>query len=474
MTTSRLDVDRSQENTPLSYVAALDLVMGLADFERSAHSPDHFVFHLERMGLLMERLGSPHLVVPTIHVAGTKGKGSTAAMVTSILTAAGYVAGLYTSPHLHSAVERIRVGLEPIERSAFAALVEEVWPTSEWVGREGGYGEVTTFEFLTAMAFRRFEQIEADLQVIEVGLGGRLDATNVVDPEVSVITSISLDHTSTLGNTIPLIAAEKAGIIKDGAPVVVAPQRDEAMEVFLRVSADKGAPMVQVGRDLSWRMRSDGKSGQSFDVAGLRGDYRVWIPLLGGHQVENACTAIATVETLIDRGFDVSYEDIVEGLRSVSWPGRLQGLSSEGIRVVADGAHNADSMRRLVRAVRKLYKFHRVILVFGALSGHSARGMMAEVAELSPTVVAVRSRHPRSAPANTIASAAREAGLSVQFESEEIGLATRQAVEMAGEEDLVLGTGSLSVAAEIIEEIAGIDAELYPNIKRPVYSSEVS
>ena len=457
----------------LDYEAALARIMGLPDFERSAHRPGHGVFKLDRMALLMERLGNPHLGVATVHIAGSKGKGSTAAMVASMLMAAGYRTGLYTSPHLHSVVERIRVGLQPIERSQFAALVDQVWPGVDWVGEHGGYGPITFFELLTAMAFLHFKQAGADIQVVEVGLGGRLDATNIVSPEVCAITSISLDHVSTLGNTLALIAAEKAGIIKQDIPVVVAPQSQEALGVFLEVAADKGAPMVQVSKGMSWRTGAADLDGQSFEIVGLRGRYQAWTPLLGEHQVENACTAIATVETLTDSGFTISSESIVEGLGRVRWPGRLEVLSKDEGLVVVDSAHSPDSMRRLMEAVQKHFEFERVILIFGATSGHSARGMMRELAVLSPHVVAVRSRHPRSAPIQLITGAAHDMGLEVLLESEDVEHGVRGALSVAGEKDLVLATGSVSVAAEVIEEVRGMTPELYPNLKRPPVSSTV-
>ena len=457
----------------LDYEAALRRVTGLADFERVAHSPGHAVWHLERMSLLLERLGNPHLAVPAVHIAGTKGKGSTAAMVTSILAAEGYKVGLYTSPHLHTVVERIRVGLDPIERGDLASLVDQAWPEVEWVAQRGKYGPVTFFELVTAVAFLHFKQIGANIQVVEVGLGGRLDATNVLDPLVSVITRISLDHVSVLGNTVGLIAAEKAGIIKPGVPVVLAPQSPEAMDVLLEHSAERGAPVVRVADDISWRNGAADLDGQSFDVNGLRGSYRLWTPLLGDHQLENAATAVATVETLSAQGLVVSSESVREGLRRVQWPGRFQLISQNGKQVVVDGAHNPDSMKRLAETVRKYLKFRRLILVFGATSGHSARGMMAEVAELSPSVVAVRSRHPRSVPANQLARTAGELGLQVAFTSANVGLATRQALDMAQEGDLVLGTGSLAVVAEVTEELLGMVPELYPNMKLPSHTPKV-
>jgi dihydrofolate synthase/folylpolyglutamate synthase len=451
----------------LGYEAALERVMGLADFERHLHRPEHALFHLERIGLLVERLGNPHLGIPTVHVAGTKGKGSTSAMTASILAAQGYKTGLYTSPHLHSATERIRVGMEPISQGDFAAVVEEIWPAVEWVSEHGGYGGVTTFEALTAMAFFYYREIGADFQVIEVGLGGRLDSTNVVNPTVCAITNISLDHVAILGDTVAKIAYEKAGIIKPGVPVVVAPQNEEAMAVFREVAAQRGAPLVQVDARLSWRKLHSDMDGQSFEVKGLRDTHELWMPLLGDHQLENAATAVATAETLAGAGHEMSKESIVQGIRDVRWPARLEVLSREGPLVVVDGAHNPYSMKRLVEALRQHFVFRRAIVIFGALGGHSVQGMVAELAELSPLVLVARSRHPRAASSGIISRVISEQRLPIAFQSDNVAEATRRALELADVDDLVLGTGSLSVAAEVIEEVKGIQPELYPYLKRP-------
>ena len=310
--------------TRSSYDEALARVMGLANFERSLQSPSHSSFHLERMGLLMERLGNPHLAVPAIHVAGTKGKGSTAAMITSMLTAQGYTVGLYTSPHLHRTVERIRVGLEPIAPDDFAALVDDMWPTVEAVGT-GPYSEVTFFEMLTAMAFVWFARLGADFQVVEVGLGGRLDATNVVAPEICAITHISLDHVKTLGDTVELIAGEKAGIIKQGVPVVVAPQSEEALEVFQQVAAQRSAPLIRVGSEKAWRGLSSDLSGQGFELEGRGGVRTLRVPLLGAHQMENAATAVTVVETLSDNAWDISDDAHIAG----AGDGRVAGQDAD-------------------------------------------------------------------------------------------------------------------------------------------------
>jgi len=388
-------------------------------------------------------------------------------MLTSILTAAGYKVGLYTSPSLHTVTERIRVGLEPIGREEFASLVDRVWSTVESVGEDGGFGRVSYFELFTLLAFQHFHEISADFQVIEVGLGGRLDATNVVEPEISIITSISLDHVAILGDTIGQIAAEKAGIIKPSRPVVVAPQSEEAIGVIRAHASGHNAPIIDVSGETSSRVLATNNQGQSIVVDGLRDQYNVQLPLLGDHQLENAATAIAAAETLISNGFRLTKDDIVEGLQNVRWPGRLQVLQESNPVVVVDGAHNPHSMARLVESVQKYFDPSRIAVVFGAIGGHSLSGMAEELRALDPTIVATRSRHPKSAKVEDIATAALGTSMSVEVEYEGVGAATRKAAALVGDDGLVLGTGSISVVAEVIEEIQGIEPELYPMLKGP-------
>lgn len=449
----------------LDYDGAVRRAMGLADFERGTHSPGHSTFHLERIACLLDRLGNPHLDTRTLHVAGTKGKGSTAAMAASMLSAGGMKVGLYTSPSLHSVTERIRVGMDPIAREDFADLVNRTWGEVEWTGERGGYGPLTFFEFMTALAFVHFKEVGADFQVIETGLGGRLDATNVVRPDVCVITSISLDHVSVLGDTLSSIAAEKGGIIKRGVPVVVAPQGTEAMGVIRRIALERGSPVVDVLQEMSWEHRMADLDGQSFVVEGLGDVYEVDLPLAGSYQQENAAAAIAAVETLKDGGVALSKSSIIEGLRGVRWPGRFQTLAREGALVVVDGAHNPYSMRRFVEALREHVRFEHALVVFGAVGGHSAEGMLEELAVLDPTVIAVQSRHPKAASVEEIAAAARSAGLSAAMEPGGVGEAARRALGRANDGDVVLGTGSLSVVGEMIEAFEGVAPETYPYLK---------
>ena len=264
----------------VDYQAALDYILSFADYERMPRSA--LVFDLRRMELLLERLGNPQEAARSIHVAGTKGKGSTVAMIASILTCAGYRTGLYASPHLLSFTERIQVDGKPIAEDAFARLVELIKPEVEAVNEFGAFGELTTFEILTALAFAYFKEREADYQVLEVGLGGRLDATNVVKPEVCVITSVSFDHVDVLGDTLSQIATEKAGIIKPGSIVLCSPQSPEAMEVVERVCRERGVRLVRVGSDVTWQQKVFSPEGQSFQLKGITGEYDLYMGVFDG------------------------------------------------------------------------------------------------------------------------------------------------------------------------------------------------
>jgi dihydrofolate synthase/folylpolyglutamate synthase len=368
----------------MNYQESLEYLLRFADYERIPRSG--VVWDIKRIERLLEKLGNPHLAARTAHIAGTKGKGSTSAMIASILKQAGYRVGLYTSPHLLSYTERIRVDGQPISEEEWAGLVACIQPHVEAVNREGEFGELTTFELYTAMAFAHFRDIKADYQVMEVGLGGRLDATNVVQPQVGVLTSISYDHMEVLGDTLAKIAGEKAGIIKPGCAVVSAPQSPEAMEVIEWVCRERGARLVKAGKDVTWKTGGFNEEGQSFHLKGLLGEYDLRIPLLGGHQVENAANAVAAVELLAGMGAKVTKKNIVAGLRQVDWPGRLQVLRRNP-RVVIDGAHNVYSMQKLGEALKKYFKYERLILILGFSSDKDVPGMVAEAVKMADAII---------------------------------------------------------------------------------------
>ena len=287
----------------LDYRSALKYILGLTNYEKSLkelYSPGNV--DLERVRELLRRLGSPESGLGIVHIAGTKGKGSTAAMISSVLQKAGYRVGLFTSPHLHTFRERVQINREPISAEDFAGAMEKVKPHVEEINAVGEHGYITTFEALTAMALVYFAEKQVEALVFEVGVGGRLDATNVVTPEVSVITSISRDHTELLGETLPEIAGEKAGIIKKGVPVVVAPQVREVEEVIGSIAKERGSEMVNVGRESVWRALGHDDRGQSLLIRDFENEYSISMPLLGDHQQENAATAIAALSVLRQKG----------------------------------------------------------------------------------------------------------------------------------------------------------------------------
>lgn len=448
----------------MDYREAIDRVMGLVDYERPSTIPGQQPrYDLSRIGAFLETLGDPHLGVPTVHIAGTKGKGSTSAMVSSVLTAAGYNPGMFSSPHMHTFRERIRVGGEPVPEEDFAGLVEELWPTLERVVADG-HGRVTLFELLTAMAFHHFRARGLGANVIEVGLGGRLDTTNVVQPLVCGITSIGLDHTEVLGDTIELIAGEKAGIIKRGIPVVTSPQKPEALAVIRQVAERQGSALTEVGRDITWEEGGASLDGQRFTLQTPGGRYDLELPLLGRYQMENAGVAVGLVESLADSGLEISPEHISEGLRGVEWPCRMEVLQREPLLMV-DGAHNPHSAGRIVEAVKEIFPERRVVLIVGVSGNKDLPGLVEELAKLDArAVIATRSRHPRAASPERIAQTFAAYKDRIR-EAEDVASALDVAADVAQEGDLILTTGSLFVAAEVREVIKGIKPELYPVIE---------
>jgi dihydrofolate synthase/folylpolyglutamate synthase len=401
------------------------------------------------MEVLLERLGDPQAAARSIQVAGTKGKGSTAAMIASVLVTAGYRTGLYTSPHLNSFTERIQFDGKPIAEEEFAALVERLQPEVEAVNHSGIVGELTTFEILTALAFLCFEGREADFQVLETGMGGRLDATNMVNSEVCVITSISLDHMDVLGDNLAQIAAEKAGIIKPGNIVVCAPQPSEAFAVITEVCGDRGARLIRVGKEVAWQRKAFSDSEQSFQLRGMMHEYDLVLPLVGEHQLENATTAVAALEVLAEMGVKVSQESIAAGLAQMQWPGRLQILQREPLLVV-DSAHNADSAKRLIQALQQYFDFERLILIVGLSWDKDIDGTVRELASPPSTVVVTRSRHPRAVEASRLMAEFEKRGITPEV-TENVASAAKLALDIAKPEDLICAAGSLFIVAEVME-----------------------
>ena len=432
----------------MEYSAAAAYLAGLTDYEISpATAYNAANFDLRRVEAMLQELDRPHGGRKTVHIAGTKGKGSTAAMISSILVSAGHCTGLFTSPHLYTWQERIAINGRPLTKKDFARLAGAVRTHVAAINREARFGKITTFEALTAMAFLHFRDKGAAFQVLETGMGGRLDATNVASPDVCILTSISYDHTQVLGNTLAEIAAEKAGIIKPGCTVISAPQQPEVLAVIAERCRLSGSELVLAGRDVTWKRLGGNLDGQTFTIGGRDGSYKLRIPLLGDHQLENACLAVATAEVLRRRGSAITHDQIVRGLGNVRWPARLQVLNRSPLLII-DGAHNAYSIKALAESVTKYIPHKNLHVIFGSSGDKDIDGMAAVLAGLAGKLIVTSSGHPRAASAEQLARVFRKHGVSA-----EIKPVAREALSAAlaasGDGDLVLATGSLFLAAEI-------------------------
>jgi dihydrofolate synthase/folylpolyglutamate synthase len=426
------------------YGSALDYLYSYTDYEVKSgydYSPERF--DLGRVHQLLALLGDPHRSFRSIHIAGTKGKGSTSAMIAAILRRAGMRTGLYTSPHLHSFRERIQIDGQLIPEQAVVSGVDRLRVVAPQVTG------ITTFELITALAFDYMSREQIDWAVLEVGMGGRLDATNVVLPDVAVITSISYDHMAYLGNTLSEIAGEKAGIIKPGVPVISAPQQPEAAGVIAQIAAQRSAPLTVVGRDWLWTCRSATSKGQRLRVwpAGNPSAADTYkLPLLGEHQQENAVTAIAAVALLQAQGIAIDDDAVRAGLASVRWPGRLEVLGRDPW-VIVDGAHNVDSMGKLLTSLDALFEHERLIVIYGASADKQIGAMLDLICPKADLVLVTQARHPRAADATELAERVRARGVDAEALSSTEALSRARA--LAGPRDLICGTGSLFVVAEL-------------------------
>lgn len=438
---------------PPDYQAALDYIFNYVDYERRRSVPyTEAAWDLERTRRVLRALGDPHVGLRYVHVAGSKGKGSTAANVDSILRSSGLRTGFYTSPHLHTFRERIRIDGQLIEQPDVVRLLEQCKPAIEAVPG------ITTFEIMTVLALLHFVQQGVDWVVLEVGLGGRLDATNVVTPAVSVITPISFEHTALLGDTLDLIAREKAGIIKPGVPVVVAPQHDEALAAIEEVAARQGSRLILAGRDWTWRSLHDSLAGQVFAV---QSSFNPWdsdqladlhTPLLGAHQLANATTALAACAELARQGAPITADSLRRGLAQVVWPGRLEVLAAQGPAVVLDSAHNDASVRLLRSALDRYFPGRPLHVIVGVSTDKDAAGILAELLSGAAAATVTRSRHPRAADLAVLAPlAARFLSQDCIDVAPSVYHALAQALGSSDPGALICVTGSLFIAGEARE-----------------------
>jgi dihydrofolate synthase/folylpolyglutamate synthase len=427
-------------DTEIAYNQALDYLYSFVDYSlKHASELAKADFNLDRMVALLADLGDPQDAYPVIHVAGTKGKGSTSALCASALKAAGYRTGLYTSPHLQDYTERIQVDGEPISHAELAELVELVKPAV------ANLPFITTFEITTAIGFLAFARRKVDAAVVEVGLGGRLDATNVVTPEVAVITSLSYDHMLVLGDTLAKIAAEKAGIIKPGRPVVTSLQKEEALDVITHICIERDAPLTLVGRDILYAPIRQSLDGQVMRIQ--KGDHRpieVSLPLLGAYQLENAAIAYGALKA---SRFQLSDDAIRQGFASVRWRARFE-LARREPPVIFDSAHNQDSFEKLAAALDDYLPGRPVYLIFGASEDKLILDMFGAIKHRIKMVILTKADHPRALEPESIQKLADQVGLKSEIVTP-VESAFSHALDLSAKDgSIVLSAGSMFVTAE--------------------------
>lgn len=430
---------------PTRYQEALDYIYSFVDYSLTKnlrYSPEKF--NLSRMYRFLELIGNPHQDYATIHVAGTKGKGSICAMISSILSHSGYITGFYSSPHMIDFTERIRIGDQLISQKEIADYVDYLKPFIDQVE------QITTFEITTALAFKYFSDQKVDFAVIEVGLGGRFDATNVITPKVSVISTISFDHTKILGNTLSKIAFEKSGIIKNNVPVVVSRQKRTAMKMIQSIAQERSAPLIDTNE--SYRVTSGQRTldYQEFMIqnSSTSTDW-IRLPLIGSHQLENARTAYAVINELHDQGVKISAAAVKQGFEQVDWPGRLEILQRDPL-VIIDGAHNPDSFRNLVRTIKEYLTDRKVIFILGASEDKNILTMMQIIKPVVDHLIITKSTHPRAMDIEKIQALADTIGISSVC-VEKVEDAKVKAESLSNENSVIIAAGSIFIAGALRE-----------------------
>ncbi|MCF8061884.1 MAG: bifunctional folylpolyglutamate synthase/dihydrofolate synthase [Deltaproteobacteria bacterium] len=414
----------------LTYPEALERLYSLQKFG--------IKFGLSKTSNLLRAFGDPHRGRRFVHIAGTNGKGSVASMVGSMLERSGLKVGLYSSPHLVRFTERFCINGREMSRETAAGLAGELMAVVD--PRE----PPTFFEIVTAMALVHFAREEVDVALMEVGMGGRLDATNVIDPLVTVITNISLEHQDYLGRRLEDIAGEKAGIVKPGVPLVTGVTQPPVIRRVERACRENKAPMIRLGRDVRYRYTSGGLSytGTTLRLRGLH------VGLPGGFQGRNAALALAVMEVLAAKGVPASEDQIREGLARVSWPGRMQ-LVAQDPAVVVDGGHNPRALRAVAAALPRAFSFRRLILVIGVMADKDIPAVLKEIVPLSDYVIYTRPAYARSADPETLERAAAPLGKAGEI-APTLAQALDRAMKIADVEDLIFVSGSLFTAGEAL------------------------
>jgi dihydrofolate synthase/folylpolyglutamate synthase len=438
-----------------SYKQANEFLLQAIDYEKlTQYKYDTYSFDLKRMEEMMAFAGNPHKKGRYVHITGTKGKGSTAIMIASILKELGLKTGLFTSPHLIHLEERMKVNDRMIAQTMFVQLINKLKPYIDRIMLKDPTLMPTFFEIVTAIAFLYFEKKKADISVLEVGMGGRLDSTNIIFPEVSVITPVGYDHTDRLGHTLDKIAYEKAGIIKEGVPVVSSMQEPEAFSVISKTCKKKKARLYLTGRDILINdiktAKRNGVYGTKCEIQTWRSKYKnIFLPLIGRHQIENCATAIGALEVLSETGvIKAGNEMVINTLAKAKCPARIEVVSEKPL-IVLDTAHTVSSMKILRESIKENLSFKKLIVVIGLSEDKDISGVLREIASTADDLILTRTGNPREAAPEQMAVMIKRFYHKKTIAIEDIDEALKEAKRIAKKDDLICITGSFFLAGKI-------------------------
>lgn len=433
------------------YNDAVSFLNSLMDYEKSpAQRATTQYLNLQRMQQLLDICGSPQLCCPAVHIAGTKGKGSTAAITAAILRAAGLKVGLYTSPHLLNFRERITINGEMISEAELTELVQRIVPIIEKIAAETA-DPPTFFEVYTVLALLFFASKQVDCMALETGMGGRLDATNVVQPLVTAITAIALDHMVELGDNLAAIAGEKAGIIKPGVAVISAPQHAEAAQIIWQIASEQQSPLYRVGTEITVKDEGPVNSppGQIFSISGRLNEYpHLNSPLLGMHQQDNTAVAIGIIECLQEKGFPIKMAAIRNGIAQVQWPGRMQVVNQHPL-LLLDGAHDPAAISALLAGLTRHFPGKRYRFVLGFLQEKDWPAMLAQLAPSASQFIFTRPGSPRAAAPTVLLAQAMKYPIPADC-CETVGEAIEIAIADINSDEMICVTGSLYLVADAL------------------------
>lgn len=456
-----VDKVKRPEKAFRTYEQAMKYLFEKTDYEKQQKLRYNVTtFDLDRMNKLLKDLGDPHKKTKAIHIAGTKGKGSTATMLAKMIEANGYKVGLYTSPHVMTLHERIMINSQMITKKEMLGLMNRVYTVIEKLHKKND--SPTFFEIMTTLAFIHFAENEVDFAVVETGLGGRLDSTNVIFPELIGITSISLDHQNLLGNTIDCITREKAGVIKKGVPVVTVPQDPSAMQILRKQALALKAPFIVTGKDIdfSYRFESSREHGPHTRICLTSPSSRfehLRVPLPGEHQAINCGLALAMLDKLKHQGYAIDDEKAISGLSEVRLAGRMEMVCKDP-RVLVDAAHNAASIRALIQAIGQHVPYDSLIIVFGCNNDKDIRGMLTELQYGADKVVFTRSNSPKAVFPTDLAEMYTEICGKMCQTAMSLKEAVRIASNAISREDLICVTGSFYLVGQA-KHLLGSPAE---------------